>query len=614
MAKPYRFRLVLGVLFGVLAGLAEPLLVAMIQPIGKVVFPAAPASNGTTSSKPRIPATMPPALSHIAHRVMEFIHAVTGGMASGFVHFEAAHPVASKLLVILLLPLLMLLRVACGYLNVYFLQWVAVRTVHDLRIRLFSHLQRLSSGFFTQSATGDLMSRVITDTNALLGIIAGSLGTVIRDPITIIGIGVVLVYQVPQLALVVLVVLPLALIPLTIYSRKIRKAGASIQGSYADLANVMHESFTGSRIVKAYNLEEKVIEQFTAVCRGSVSDYMRIVRSQEIPGRMVELMAAIGVAALFVYFTFVSPMSGGQFIQYVAGIFLMFRPIKNLVRLHNQLEQSRAATSRVFELLSMENTVPEPANPRPLRADGTAIRFDHVCFSYGDKEVLRDIQLQIQPGKMVALVGASGAGKTTIANLLLRFYDPRTGAICIGDTDIRNVTTRDLRNHIAVVTQEIILFNDTIRNNIALGRPGATDDEIVVAAHHAFAHEFIMEKPGGYDAVIGEKGVLLSGGQRQRIAIARAVLRNAPILLLDEATSALDTESERAVQQALDQLMRGRTTLCIAHRLSTILHADMIVVLDQGRVVETGPHAELIRRGGFYQKLYDLQFRERQET
>jgi subfamily B ATP-binding cassette protein MsbA len=286
----------------------------------------------------------------------------------------------------------------------------------------------------------------------------------------------------------------------------------------------------------------------------------------------------------------------------------MYQPIKNLTRLQNQLVQARAASERAFALLATQNTVPEPAQSRPLRAAGADIHFDHVDFGYGDKPVLRDIDLRIQPGQLVALVGSSGAGKTTLANLLLRFYDPTRGTIRIGGVDIREVATRDLRNQIAVVTQETILFNDTVRRNIELGRPGATSEEIVAATRHAYAYDFIMEKPQGFDSVIGEKGVTLSGGQRQRLAIARAVLRNAPILVLDEATSALDTESERAVQAALDELMKGRTTLCIAHRLSTIFHADMIVVLDQGRIIETGRHDELIRRGGIYQKLYELQF------
>jgi subfamily B ATP-binding cassette protein MsbA len=297
-----------------------------------------------------------------------------------------------------------------------------------------------------------------------------------------------------------------------------------------------------------------------------------------------------------------------DFSAFVVAILMIYPPIKSLTKLHNQLHQARAASERVFQLLEMKNTVPEPVAPKMLHASNADIEIQNLDFNYGEKPVLHRINLTVKAGQLVALVGASGSGKTTLANLLLRFYDPVQGAVKIGGVDLRDVSTRDLRNQIAVVAQENILFNDTVRRNIELGRLGATNDEIITAARHAYAYEFIMQKPDGFDTVIGEKGVSLSGGQRQRMAIARAVLKNAPILILDEATSALDTESERAVQSALDELMKGRTTICIAHRLSTILHADMIVVLDQGKIVETGRHEDLIQRGGIYQKLYELQF------
>ena len=277
------------------------------------------------------------------------------------------------------------------------------------------------------------------------------------------------------------------------------------------------------------------------------------------------------------------------------------------------MTQAQAATQRVFELLAMPNTLTDPAQPVPLRAAGTEIHFDNVSFGYGPEMVLRDIQLTIKPGQMVALVGRTGSGKTTLTNLLLRFYDPTAGALRIGGVNLRHAALHELRSQIAVVTQEVILFNDTINNNIACGRPGASRSEVEEAARHAYAHDFIMAKPGGYEAQIGEKGVALSGGQRQRLSIARAILKNAPILVLDEATSSLDNESERAVQAALDELMRGRTTLCIAHRLSTIQHADLILVLDKGRIVETGRHADLLAQGGVYHKLHSLQFHEAPE-
>ena len=433
----------------------------------------------------------------------------------------------------------------------------------------------------------------------------------VKDPVTILCLlGYQLTMQ-PMLTLVSVVVFPVCLVPIIIYGRKVRKSARAVQEHNAELTNLMHESFTGNRVIKAYNLEATVIEQFRATTRKYVSQMMRVIRSNEIPSQLMEFFGAAGIALVFIYVQQLpkdQQPKASDFFTFILSIVIIYPPIKALTRLHNQLHQARAASERVFVLLATKNSMPEPAQPKMLHASHADIEFQNLDFNYGEKSVLRGINLTVKAGQLVALVGASGSGKTTLANLLLRFYDPTRGVIKIGGVDLRDVSTRDLRNQIAVVAQENILFNDTIRRNIELGRLGATNDEIVAAAKHAYAYEFIMQKPEGFDAVIGEKGVSLSGGQRQRLAIARAVLKNAPILVLDEATSALDTESERAVQSALDELMKGRTTICIAHRLSTILHADVIIVLDQGRIVETGRHAELIQRGGIYQKLYELQF------
>jgi len=335
-----------------------------------------------------------------------------------------------------------------------------------------------------------------------------------------------------------------------------------------------------------------------------------MVRAVEIPGPLIEFLGACGIALVLAYVIFKAPTPPTGFIQLLGSIFAMYGPIKNLTRLQNQLVQARAASERVFELLATSSSIPEPANPKTLKAAGADIVFDSVYFSYGQKAALENVNLRIKSGQLVAFVGASGSGKTTLANLVLRFYDPSQGSVKIGGVDLRDVSTQDLRQNIAVVQQENVLFNESIRRNIELGRPGATEEEIVAAAKSANAHEFILARSEGYQAQIGEKGVSLSGGQRQRLAIARAVLRKPPILILDEATNALDAESEREVQAELDKLMIGRTTICIAHRLSTILHADMIVVMDQGRVAETGTHTELMEQGGLYRRLYDLQFRD----
>jgi subfamily B ATP-binding cassette protein MsbA len=594
LVKPYRARLILGVLTGVISGLIAPLMISTVMFVYGAVFPTV---DGTTAVQ--LPIRGLPRFAE------EWFHNVRAALENGL----PTHPWAMVAL-IAAIPAITFLRGLFSYLNVYFLQWTASRAIADLRTKLFTHLLNLSAGFHSENSTGQLISRVINDTSALQTIFNNTTAVIVRDPITLIGMMGLLVWQQPKLTLISLIAMPMCVIPIAIYSRKVRRASRDMQTRSADLTQIMTESFTGHRIVKAYNLEHIAAKQFNETARKSVGHFMRLVRALEIPGPLIEFFGACGVALLLAYlirFSSARP-SPTDFLQLIGTIFLMYQPMKNLTRMQSHFVQAHAAGERVFEMLALKNSVVEPLQPRPLNATGADIHFDRIEFAYGDKSVVHGIDLHIQSGQLVALVGQSGSGKTTLANLLLRFYDPQQGAVRIGGVDIREFATRDLRNQMAVVTQENILFNDTIRRNIELGRPGATSDEIIAAAHHAHAHEFIIQKPLGYEAIVGEKGVRLSGGQRQRLAIARAVLRNAPILILDEATSAMDTESERAVQAALDELMRGKTTLCIAHRLSTIHHADLIVVLDQGRIVETGKHEALIQRGGIYRKLYEMQF------
>jgi subfamily B ATP-binding cassette protein MsbA len=593
LARPYRARLLLGVLTGVISGLIGPLLIATAMFVYAAVFPSA---NDDTSRPP---------LKYLPEFAQNWFYNARDSLANGLhTHTGAVWAM------IALIPVISLLRGVTGYLNVYFLQWVGTRAVADLRTKLFAHLLDLSAGFYTENATGKLVSRVMNDTQALQTILTNVTSVIVRDPISLIGVLGFLFIQQPKLTLLSIVVLPACIIPIAIYSRKIRRSSREAQAQVAELVQTMTEGFTGHRVIKAYNLEKIVTEKFHEIARRTANLLMRITRASEIPTVLIEFFGACGLALMLAYA--IRPAAERpkptDFLQLLISLIYIYQPLKNLTRLQNQIVQGRAATERAFELLATKNSVPEPAQPKMLQATNADIQFENVSFNYGEKVVLQNINLDIKAGQLVAFIGKTGSGKTTLANLLLRFYDPAHGAIKIGGVDLRDVTTRDLRNQIAVVAQENILFNDTIRQNIELGRLGATSDDIIAAAKHAHAYEFIMQKPEGFDTIIGEKGVTLSGGQRQRLAIARAVLKNSPILVLDEATSALDTESERAVQAALDELMKGRTTICIAHRLSTILHADVIVVLDQGRIVETGTHAELSQRRGVYQKLYELQF------
>jgi len=593
LTRAYRSRLLLGVFAGVIGGLLEPLMIAVVTFVYGLIFPSANAPDMATR------------LQWAPEALRETVRAAQDALHSGV----QSHP-GALILLVAAIPAVIFLRGLFSYLNVYCLQWTAVRAIADLRVRLFDHIINLPAVFFSRANTGALMSRIMNDTAALQRILSSSTVILVKDPVTLLALLGYLLWQQPKITLLSLVVLPVCVIPIAIYNRKARQSSRAAQAQMAELGGVISESFSGVRVIKAYNLEPTVVEQFRAAAARYISHSMRLVRSAETPGPLLEFVGAIGLALVLIYLARLggSQHDSADFLFILLSIFSMYRPLKNLTRLHNYLQQARAASERIFELLATRSDLPEPAVPKPCRAAGATVQFDQVDFTYGDKPVLRGINLTIQPGQMVALVGLSGSGKTTMMNLLLRFYDPQRGTVRIGGTDIREFATRDLRSQIAVVTQETILFNDTVGGNIALGRPGASEAEIETAARHASAHEFILQRPEGYNTRVGEKGVMLSGGQRQRVAIARAIVKNAPILVLDEATSSLDTESERAVQSALDELMRGRTTLCIAHRLSTIQRADLIVVLDQGRIVETGKHAELLQRNGLYARLHNLQF------
>ncbi len=597
--RPYRGRFFLGLVCGIGYGLVNGLLLGAVNVVTGLIF------TGSTNFHEQL-------AKHL-EKLPQFLHPMTDWLTAAVPELSAPTTQLGWALVAFTIPAIMIARNTLAYLSIYLTNWSSMRAIADIRTKLFGHLQNLSLGFFNQARTGDLIARITSDTQVLYGIIGGSFSSMVKDPVTILCTLVVLLILQPTLTLVSAVVFPLCVVPIVIYGRKVRKSARAVQGFNAELSNLMHESFTGNRVIKAYNLEATVIEQFKATTRKYVSQLMRVIRSNEIPSQLMELFGATGIALVFIYVQHLPPdqrPKSSDFFTFILAVVMIYPPVKSLTRLHNQLHQARAASERVFELLATKNTVPEPVAPKMFHADRADIFFENVDFHYGENPVLRNINLTVKAGQLVALVGASGSGKTTLANLLLRFYDPTRGRIKIGDVDVREVSTRDLRNQIAVVAQENILFNDTIRRNIELGRLGASNDDIIAAARHAYAYDFIMQKPGEFGAVIGEKGVSLSGGQRQRIAIARAVLRNAPILVLDEATSALDTESERAVQTALDELMVGRTTICIAHRLSTILHADMIVVMDHGKIVEQGHHDELVKRNGVYRKLYELQFNQ----
>jgi subfamily B ATP-binding cassette protein MsbA len=596
LARPYSFRLIVGIICGFLAGIANPLLMVSVRLAVNTIFQ-------TSSGDPTGGLLTANAVPGFLRGLIDFASSLwptSGGQAS--------HTVI--IVIIMLVPFSMILRSGLGYVNVYLMNWVSMRVVMDLRVKMFRHVLTLGSSFFSRTSTGTLMSQ-LQAADSIQHALGNSWVTIIREPITVISLLAVLLIRHSQLTLLSMCILPFTLLPYALFARRVRKSTRILMQQITDQGKLVHESLSGYRILKAYNLEKKATDEFENSSRLMAKHQMRIVRAGELPSGLMEILGSIGVAVFFLYIAFYTApgaMKPGDIMEFTGCIFLLYQPMKALIRLHNQLEQARVISGMVFSLLETKNDILEPENPKPLHAAGADVTFDHIKFSYGEKTVLHDFNLTVKAGQLVALVGSSGAGKTTVTNLLLRFHDPQEGKITIGSTDIRDVLTHDLRGQIAVVTQETVLFNDTILNNVALGRPGATQEQIVEAAKHAHAHDFICEKNDGYNSIIGEKGAMLSGGQRQRIAIARSIVRNAPILILDEATSALDTESERAVQAALEDLMVGRTTICIAHRLSTVQRADQIIVMEQGRIVETGTHSELLELNGNYRRLYDMQF------
>jgi subfamily B ATP-binding cassette protein MsbA len=412
-----------------------------------------------------------------------------------------------------------------------------------------------------------------------------------------------------KFTLVTLILFPTCLLPLRVYGRRARKAVQNEQEGMAEMVVTMQETFAGIRVIKSFAREAHQEKEFKRSNQMQFSQMMRIIRSLEAVGPLVETIAAIGVGIALLY-VYAANLSVGRFFGLISGIFILYDPIKTLSRIHLVMQRSIAATTSIFSILDSQPNVQDAPDAVALKSSQGRIDFEDVTFRYANTvtDAISNLTLHMEPSKTYALVGASGAGKSTILSLILRLYDPTSGAVKIDGRDLRSVTQKSLRERIGLVTQETFLFHDTIFSNIQFGRLDATPEEVQEAARAAYAHDFIMAQPQGYQTVIGDKGCLLSGGQQQRLAIARAVLKNAPILLLDEATSSLDSESEQQIQRALAELATGRTVIAIAHRLSTVLSADQIIVMDGGRIKEIGTHAELLEKSGYYRRLYDHQF------
>ncbi len=505
-----------------------------------------------------------------------------------------------------------LIKGIANYAQSTLMSFVGLRIVADTQNRLFAHLARMDLQFFHDNATGRLISRFTVDAGALRAAVSNVLTGFGKDTLSVVGLVAVMFHQDAQLALAAFIVFPIAVVPIARLGRRMRRVTAHTQEEMGLFTTLLEQTFQGIRIVKAYVMEDYERGRVAALVERIFRLTQKAARVRARASPIMETLGGFAVALVIVYGgsrVIEGATDAGSFFSFITALLLAYEPMKRLANLNASLQEGLAGAQRLFQVLDSQPRVREAAAARQLRPGPGAIGFDAVRFSYvPGRAVLDDVTLDVPAGRTVALVGPSGAGKSTILNLVPRFYDPDSGTVRIDGEDVREVTFASLNRQIALVSQEITLFDDTVRANIAYGRAGATEADIVAAARGAAAHDFILTLPQGYDTMVGEHGVKLSGGQRQRLAIARAMLKNAPILLLDEATSALDSEAERQVQAALAALMRGRTTLVIAHRLSTVQSADKICVVDAGRIVEQGTHAELLARGGAYARLHALQF------
>ncbi len=571
---PYRRRFAIGVAMGVLYALLNGSIPIIVKYVGDRVFP-----GGADQ---------------------EAIHAAAVSGGGGRVD--------GVLLACLLVPVVMILRGFFSYLNAYQMSWVSLRVLNDIRSKLFGSIVSQSMEFFDQARTGRLMSRVMNDTKVAQSTLSQLSVNLFKQPIALVTGMAAVLYIDWKFSLITLVLFPICIIPVAIYGRKVRKAGKAEEQLAGEMNVILQETFSGIRVIKSFAREKLMTGLFENATLRQFRNSLRVKKSTEITTPLVEIVAAVGVG-IALFYVYLAELSAAKFLALMAGIFLLYEPVKALSRIHLQLQKCLAATTSIFELMRRPRTVTEADDAVALPACRGEIVLEEVGFSYGPHApALRGVGLRVDPGQRVALVGPSGAGKSTILSLILRFYDPQQGTVRLDGHDIRTLQIESLRSHIGIVTQDTFLFHDTIFNNIRFGRPDATREEVEEAARQAYAYEFILAQPQGFDSVVGDKGCLLSGGQQQRLSIARALLKNAPILLLDEATSALDSESERMIQSALEKLATGKTVVAIAHRLSTVLTADLIAVMSGGRVVATGTHAELLRTSDDYRTLYEMQF------
>ena len=510
-----------------------------------------------------------------------------------------------------------LLKGVFEFFRTYLMSSVSQRVIRDVKNSIYAKLQELSMDFYSKNPTGSLMSRITYDAAVIRDAISTGIADSFYQPIQLIVYAGILVsvkvyFGIPwNLIMISLIIFPLILFPVIRIGKRLRKISESSQEKIGDINNLLLETITASKLVKSFNMEDYELNHFKEHNQAFYKLNMKSVKRMKIVSPLTEFMGVLCVSVILWMAgksIVTGELSAGVFTAFLAAIFSMMKPMKKLSNVYGINQQALAATDRIFNLLDEPVTIQDKPGAEEIKSFEDAISFEGISFSYDKETVLEDINLTVKKGEVVAIVGPSGGGKSTMVNLIPRFYDPNKGTVRIDGKDIRDLKVSSLRDMIGLVTQETLLFNDTVKANITYGHGDLDQDQLVSVAKAANAHDFIKDFPQGYDTVIGERGVKLSGGQRQRMAIARAIYKNPPVLIFDEATSQLDTESEKLVQEAINNLMKGRTSIVIAHRLSTVKHADRIVVIDKGRIVDSGPHDELIARNPLYKRLYEMQF------
>ena len=608
--KPYRFRFVLGIALSIFFGISNGLFVLSINTLFNRLAPAPTQTPpvAVIESTPAVEAVsfdkkIKAALKNKGVVIKESFQAASDEWLP-----RTGQKITWKQMLggFSLLPLVMGFRAMASYFSTYCLTWVSARVIRDMQVAALRKAQELSMAFFQKMSVADLYARITADTSAIYTAMTNGFIDTVREPFAVLSILISMLIIDWKLTLISVCMLPLVAVPVVSSGRRLKALTKKFTGLTVTQSGGLLEALAAVRIVKAYAMEALQLRSFREQANLGVEMSVKTAQTRNLLNPLIEILAMLGVGFLLV-FVFSTNAKPGNFVAFLSALLLAPLSIKRIANLHLTLQMTTVSTQRLEELFSEKPTVVEPANPRPLHSFREGILLENVTFSYGHTDVLHDINLEIPKGKKIGLAGESGSGKSTLINLLMRFYDPTKGKLLFDGHDLRDYATKDLLHQMALVSQDVVLFNLPVGINIGFGKENPTQQEIEQAAKHAYAHDFIMQMPDGYDSPCGERGQLLSGGQKARVAIARAFVRNAPILVLDEPTAALDSRAEKEIQTAIDSLEEGRTVICIAHRLSTLANMDEIIVLDHGRIVERGTFEELLKAKGHFAKMAEQQ-------